>query len=328
MSSAENHKQRSARLDLFKRLNAAAFRAVSRQHTANVQYGAGQSRHDGEAVKLPPPPLDADEAQIKATRGAADLLAMRLKHHDADIHARRQPQGDLAPHLYEALENARVEALGGQYLLGVQENMHHALEKQYRQMGYHRIEEKDPATMAEATRLLVREYLTGTAPPESARHIVDMWRNDIEDKLSHHIPDLMTHMDDQEKYAKTVTSFLRDMDMDPGDDVDVPDNFDDNSTDDNDDALDDQQNNQTRQDNEQDVQQGEAQDETPNDRQEGEGESEGEEFDEDGNLDDEMVMATQGDDMPGEQDMRERPEHDLSNVKKEKFYKIYSEKYD
>ncbi len=45
-------------------------------------------------------------------RGAADSVALRLRHHDDAIHAARSPGRREAKDVYDALEQARVEVVG------------------------------------------------------------------------------------------------------------------------------------------------------------------------------------------------------------------------
>ena len=45
-------------------------------------------------------------------RGAADSVALRLRHHDDALHAARSPGRREAKDVYDALEQARVEVVG------------------------------------------------------------------------------------------------------------------------------------------------------------------------------------------------------------------------
>src|SRR3546814_8417649 len=75
--------------------------------------------------------------------------------HDPELYARRMPSGDVAPMLYEALEQARVEALGARRMPGVGENLAAAMEQRYRRQGLHRVTDRTEATMPEVVRLKI-----------------------------------------------------------------------------------------------------------------------------------------------------------------------------
>src|SRR5439155_1700950 len=98
-------------------------------------------------------------------RGAADSVALRLRYHDDGVHSKRVPGSPLARAVFEAVEQARVEALGARRMAGVAANLGAMLEEQYRRQGFERITERTESTMAEAVRLLTREALTKERPP-------------------------------------------------------------------------------------------------------------------------------------------------------------------
>ena len=82
---------RESRVDEFRRVTAAAMRAISRKPTLNsvdvfrVYLKPGVS---GEEVRLPLPARDLPAEEVALTRGAADSLALRLRFHDNKLHAR------------------------------------------------------------------------------------------------------------------------------------------------------------------------------------------------------------------------------------------------
>ena len=79
------------------------------------------------------------------------------------------PGSPLARAVFEAVEQARVEALGARRMTGVAGNLAAMLDEQYRRQGFERITERTESTMAEAVRLLTREALTHEPPPPAAR---------------------------------------------------------------------------------------------------------------------------------------------------------------
>ncbi|MEI4878395.1 hypothetical protein, partial [Klebsiella pneumoniae] len=83
----------------------------------------------------------------------------------------------------DAVEQARVEALGARRMSGVAANLEAMLDEHYRRQGFERITERTESTMAEAVRLLTREALTRERPPPSARRVVDLWRPWLEGRI-------------------------------------------------------------------------------------------------------------------------------------------------
>src|SRR6185312_12168830 len=149
-------------------------------------------------------------------RGAADSLALRLRYHDAAVHAKRLPGGPMARAVFEAVEQARVEALGARRMAGVASNIAALLDEQYRRQGFERVSERTESTMAEAVRLLTREALTREPPPPSARRVVDLWRPWLEGKIGKDITELERMVSDQDGYARATRRLIQDLDLDLG----------------------------------------------------------------------------------------------------------------
>jgi cobaltochelatase CobT len=82
----------------------------------------------------------------------------------------------------------------------------------------------DPAAapIADIVGLMARERLTGDAPPEGARALVDSFRDQIEAKAGADLDLLLDSLDDQKAFARIARRVVRDLDM--GDDLsDAPD---------------------------------------------------------------------------------------------------------
>ena len=76
---------------------------------------------------LPHPPRELSPETTRI-RGLADQMALRVAHHDEAAHARLRPADPGALAVYEALEQARIEAIGANALGGVRDNLAAALE--------------------------------------------------------------------------------------------------------------------------------------------------------------------------------------------------------
>src|SRR5437763_2154390 len=139
-------------------------------------------------------------------------MALRPRSHEDAVHSKRAPGGAMARAVFEALEQARVEALGTRRMVGVGVNLAAMLDDQYRRQGYERIAERTEGTMAEAVRLLAREALTREPPPPSARRVVDLWRPWLEGKIGNDIVDLERIVQDQDSYARATRRLLQDLD--------------------------------------------------------------------------------------------------------------------
>ena len=140
--------------------------------------------------------------------------ASGLRHHDPKLHARQLPSTEAGRAAYEALEQARCEALGGLEMVGVGSNLASALDERCRRQGLDRVNEREQAPMSEMMRLLAREAMTGAAPPPTSRHAVDLWRTWFDERIGANWSALAGAMDDQEAYGREVRRLLADLDLD------------------------------------------------------------------------------------------------------------------
>jgi cobaltochelatase CobT len=203
-------------LEQFKRSTAATLRALAECPDVTVTYAAEPPGLSGTKARLPLPPRDLPADVAAQVRGAADAIGLRLKHHDAAVHAKRQPMGDQARAVFEAVEQARVEAIGARHMVGVAENLSAALQERYRRQGFDRITEQTEQSLPEVVRLLAREALTGAPPPQAARRAVDLWRPTLEAKLGRDFDALSKTIDDQDSYAKAARRLIKDLELDLG----------------------------------------------------------------------------------------------------------------
>src|SRR5665213_2971313 len=98
----------------FKRAVAGCLRALARKPDLEVSFAAERPGLMGGKARLPEPARKRTRAEAAIVRGNADSIALRLACHDASMHRRLQPAGQQARAVFEAVEQARVESLGGE----------------------------------------------------------------------------------------------------------------------------------------------------------------------------------------------------------------------
>jgi len=201
----------------FKRALAHAARALAEQPDLEVSFASDGPRLSGNELVLPHPRRDASAAEAAALRGQADRLALRAAHHDEGLNARLRPLDPRAAEMFEAVEQARVEAIGASALAGVRDNLAAAAVTRLERTGASRAAEAERVPLAEAVALMVRERLTGQAPPEPLRAMVDLVRDAVEAKAGPALDALAAEMSDQAGFALAAREVLRALDLDPGD---------------------------------------------------------------------------------------------------------------
>lgn len=205
----------------FKRALASTTKALSGQPELEVSYGGDVAGLVRDQVMLPSLPPTPKPAEIAKARGEADGLALRLSLHDKETHAAHQPTSGAARMVFEALEQARIESLGGQYLAGVGDNLHAALDARARRRGFDKDNiAQDDTSFAEAVGLFAREVLTGRDLPASCDGIMKAWRPEIEAKTADRMRELKDLLSDQSAFGKFAREMIRDFDL--GEDISEP----------------------------------------------------------------------------------------------------------
>src|SRR5271169_190509 len=138
----------NARTEEFKRATAGVLRAIAENNEVQVAFQPGPSGLAGKRARLPLPTRALPPAEMARLRGAADSLALRLRHHDDAIHAARMPARREAKDAYDALAQARVETIGSRHMAGVASNLRLRLSEECEAEGYDRMTRKDQLPVA------------------------------------------------------------------------------------------------------------------------------------------------------------------------------------
>ena len=197
----------------FKRAITGTMRALARDPELEVSFGVQEPSASGHSAQVTQPPRDLDAHSVAMTRGEADSLALKLRHHNAKTHARRMPAGEIGRAVYEAVEQARCESLGARRMKGLAENLSVVLEERCRARGLHRIASQEEAPLADILGLLVREKLTGQAPPPSATKAVDMSRKWLEHKIGEDLQALSDSIADQDAFSKVMRTMISHLEL-------------------------------------------------------------------------------------------------------------------
>jgi cobaltochelatase CobT len=207
--------------ETFKRALTHAVRSLAETPDLEVTFSGDGPQLSGKHAVLPHPPRDLSGKETTRIRGLADQMALRMAHHNEAQHARLRPASMQAKAIFEAVEQARIEALGSNALGGVRANLTAVLEASLERRGLNRIGETAAPPIADILSLLVRERLTGDAPPDAAKLLVDRFRGEIEAKAGPDLDRLANSIEDQAAFGRVARAIIRDLDLgeDLGDDA-------------------------------------------------------------------------------------------------------------
>ncbi len=227
--NTRNKPKNGSDTDAFKRAVTVCMRAISGDKEMEVGFAKERPALAGSRARLPDLPKKASATDIAVTRGLGDSMALKRACHDSRIHTRLAPEGKQARSIFDAVEQARVEAIGSRMMAGVADNIGTMLEDKYAKANLADVRDRADAPLEEALALMVREKLTGRAVPKSGERMVDLWRPWVEDKAGADLDGLAGKLEDQQAFARVVRDMLASMEMaeELGDDQETEDTEDD-----------------------------------------------------------------------------------------------------
>ncbi len=202
-----------SKTEVFKSATTATLKALAGVKEAAVTYTpvaanlrAGISP-DGE-VRLPMPPHKLTTDSVVRLRGAADAAALRLKHHDAAVHARRMPLNKDAVDAYNAMEQSRVEVIGARQYTGVSKNLGQALEQRLAHEGYQTASTFAHINIADALRVLIHSRCDAVDMGTVSAHVRDVLKTEFGTKLDADLDALAENVGNQKASADILRRLI------------------------------------------------------------------------------------------------------------------------
>jgi cobaltochelatase CobT len=309
--------QKETPVEAFKRVTGATMRALSETRDLTVEFSPDEPQLKGRTARLTTPPRNLPAAEVRKLRGQADQMALKLKHHNVKVHARMKPLGDTARKIYDEMEQARCEAIGSRRMDGVAANLDAAWRERVKGHVYNRVNEYLNVPVPEVIGLLVREKLTGIAPPDNVRDMIDHWRDWLVERAGHDFDDLADHIDDQASFARAVRRVISDLELGEDENADEMDS-----------EADGEGEEQEASENEDGGSDSERQESADSQSKEDKSadQAEGEEGSAEDAMDDMDAGAGEGDALPP--DMRWMPPNRLRNDPDQPMYRAYTTEHD
>ena len=206
-------------LDRFKSVLGGASRALSEEPELDLAFTADAPTQSGKHLKVPMPARALPADQVAEARGFADGFALRLRHHDAAMHLRAAPHEAVARAVFDAVEGARIEALGSKGYAGIADNLATALDVRMRSDPIARARTRDEVPLSTALALLVRERLAQRESPVAAAPGLALVRDWIEDKAGGDLDALALALDDQRAFQALSMKLLETLELVEGEQV-------------------------------------------------------------------------------------------------------------
>jgi cobaltochelatase CobT len=307
------------RAERFKAVLGTAMKTIALDPELSVVFGNDQPVLTGHKARLPQVNANATLRDIAITRGMSDSFALRLANHRDDVHNKYMPQGKNARAMFDAVEQARIEAIGANAMPGVAHNLSVMLDDKYSKTVVNRTSNRRDTPLEEAVGLMLRERLTGEPPPAAVRNYVDLWRSWVEEKASVNLDTLRDALNDQQQFAKLSRELIAALDM--GDEL----GEDPDKGEENEESPPEEDSGERNETPEGEQEQSESQ--TQQEMEEASGESESSESE---------ARAVDSDDVPDDQDVDDntdgdepfKPQLPFSNSASGDGYKVFSNAFD
>jgi cobaltochelatase CobT len=209
----------------FKQALASCTRALARHPELEITFSADKpslvNSPEGAKARLPEPPRKPNSREAAVVRGLSDSFALRLACHNDSLHRRLAPPSPPARALFDAVEQARVEAIGSRRMQGVASNITAMLDDRYHRSPFAEARTREEAPLEDAVAMLARERMTGLEPPRGAARLVELWRPFIEEKAGADLDRLSEALLDQRSYARLVRKLLSSLGLASDSDADT-----------------------------------------------------------------------------------------------------------
>lgn len=198
----------------FRHATESTARVLSGREDVEVVFGGHQAEVTDKTIHLPALPKHMDATLITTMRGMADSLALRLHYHNEALYKQMMPADARAQAVYQAMEDARIEAVGTEHYPGSAANIEAALRQDAAQHKLDQVKGMDDAPLSEALRYFARETFTGRSTPKEAQKLLKVWKPWIKEHLGNDGLDQLKHsLHDQAAFAKLTHQLLKRMEM-------------------------------------------------------------------------------------------------------------------
>jgi len=198
----------------FKHATESTARVLSGREDVEVVFGGHQAELDDKTIHLPALPKEMDETLVSTMRGLTDSMALKIHYHDATLHQQLMPADPRARAAYQAMEEARIEAVGTEHYPGVAANIEAALRQEATQQKLDLVKNMDDAPLSEALRFFARESFTGRGTPQEAQKLLKVWKPWIREHLGDNgLEQLKNSLHDQAAFARLTHKLLDKMEM-------------------------------------------------------------------------------------------------------------------
>ena len=200
-------------------------RAISKKSDLNVNFESETNKHDQTNVQLSRISNKKTKNEILNARGESDAQALFIRYHDKKIDQKYAPQGDIALNLFNEMEQARCEAIGGIIYPGAAKNIENNVEKKSKKF-FENSEPNKKFPLQDSLTLLIKKKASDLKLSENSEKGLKMWEDFILNESKSNFIKIIESIANQEEFAKLSRNIIKDLGYGDqlGDDPDKEDN--------------------------------------------------------------------------------------------------------
>ena len=184
-------------------------RAISKKSDLNVNFESETNKHDQTNVQLSRISNKKTKNEILNARGESDAQALFIRYHDNKIDQKYAPQGDIALNLFNEMEQARCEAIGGIIYPGAAKNIENNVEKSKKFFENSEPNKKFP--LQDSLTLLIKKKASNLKLSENSEKGLKIWEDFILNESKSNFTKIIESIANQEEFAKLSRNIIKDL---------------------------------------------------------------------------------------------------------------------
>ena len=205
-------------------------RAISKKNDLTINFENDATKINQNTIQLSRISNNNSRNDIIFARGEADSKALYIKYHDESIDQKYAPKGDIALNLFNEMEKARCEAIGGSIYPGAAKNIENKIEKESKKF-FEKSEPNQKFPLQDSLRLLIKKKTLHYKLSKNSQKGLDMWEDFILNESKSNFSKILSSIDNQEEFAKLSRNIIKDLGY--GDQLGEEPEYDDNADNDN-----------------------------------------------------------------------------------------------
>ena len=205
-------------------------RAISKKNDLTINFENEATKIIQNTIQLSRISNDNSRNDIIFARGEADSKALYIRYHDESIDQKYAPKGDIALNLFNEMEKARCEAIGGSIYPGAAKNIENKIEKESKKF-FEKSEPNQKFPLQDSLRLLIKKKTLHYKLSKNSQKGLDMWEDFILNESKSNFSKILSSIDNQEEFAKLSRNIIKDLGY--GDQLGEEPEYDDNADNDN-----------------------------------------------------------------------------------------------